>query len=757
MKFRRLCMQKKISIFLFFILFHFSFAEGWQDKNSRLTAIDQEIQKLAQQKENYELLKKKIQGENSGYPKIALVLSGGGAKGAAHIGVLRVLEKYQIPLDIIVGTSVGSIVGGMYAIGYSPNEIEKLVLGLQFSKLLNDSKDKALKTVESELGNEKYPLQINMDKQMNLSSPKGILNGQNIYFQLKDIFAPASNIHDFDRFPIPYRAITTNLQSGKEEIIKEGDLSLASFRSMAIPAFISPVEYEGNFYVDGGVVNNFPVDVAIEMGADIIIGVDITASDTEINSDSSIISVIDKISSYNGNKATELHKKLASILISPDVKNHSTVDFSNLESLVLAGEQAAEANAEVLKTLSNPVAFREMKAKRLQQEDFFLPEITVEGNQIISLDRIKSLDPKKKTHRYTKEDLEDWARKIYANSYVDQVQYEIRDHVLHFDIREKKEISIHAGISYNTNYGGSLNLALNVPNFFDNITNNIGAKIELSEYPKIALSNSFSYHFGEKIIYGQGNLFAERNPIFLYDKGDNISTYSQQNLGISLALGTELVQQIQMRYQLSLQDKSSNYVKGSRQKNLFSKHYRLVQNDFELSHDSLNRSLFPSEGSYLEAHAFTRNSIDKKQINIHGADAHAELHIPLHEQLSISGQASFGKMEGKNIPLEELYQIGGTRVFNNHFEFMGAPLSSILARDFWILGAGLQYQLYPNVNLIGKYNYIKYTDFYQKEHSGAGYGIGLGLSVLDSPLIFSVSKRTNYASPVWELSLGYIF
>src|SRR3712207_249976 len=258
-----------------------------------------------------------------------------------------------------------------------------------------------------------------MDKKLNFSTPMGFLHGQNIYFQLKDIFSPVANIQNFDNFPIPYRAISTNLQSGKEEILKEGDLALASFQSMAIPAFISPVECNGNFFVDGGVVNNFPVDIAIQMGADIIIGVDISADDTKISNDSNIISILDKISSYNGNRSTELHRKLANILIVPKVKQHNTVDFSNLNALIQEGELAAESHSNVLKTFSNPEKFKQQKAKKIQQNIFYIDTIKSHGNEILSLDKIKQLAPSSKSHYYTKEQLEEWARKIYANTYVD--------------------------------------------------------------------------------------------------------------------------------------------------------------------------------------------------------------------------------------------------------------------------------------------------------------------------------------------------
>ena len=183
-------------ILLFLCLSLSIFSQEYQSKEQRIDAINQEINMLMEKKERLENLKEKISksssdkildGEFNSRPKIALVLSGGGAKGAAHIGVLKILEEYKIPVDFIVGTSAGSIIGAMYSVGYSPDEIEKTILEMNFFALMNNNKDRTLRTIEDKFASEKYPFKVNIDKNMNLSLPMGFLNGEYIYLQLKNI------------------------------------------------------------------------------------------------------------------------------------------------------------------------------------------------------------------------------------------------------------------------------------------------------------------------------------------------------------------------------------------------------------------------------------------------------------------------------------------------------------------------------------------------------------------------------------------
>ena len=294
----------------------------------------------------------------------------------------------------------------MYSVGYSPEEIEKTILDMNFFALMNNNKDRSLRTIEDKFASEKYPFKVNIDKNMNLSLPMGFLNGEYIYLQLKNIFSRAENISEFDKLPIPYRAITTNLNTGEEVIIKDGDLALATFKSMAIPSFLEPVQDGENYFVDGGVTNNLPVDTAINMGADIVIAVDIGANPTDIGNNSNVAAVLDKISTYKGNKNIKFRKKLADILIVPNVKEHNTIDFSNLDALVKEGEKSTLEFNYLLKNLSFSKEFQEQKSKKLEENKFEISKIKLIGNSILSEKKVENLAPHTDGKLYTKEDLE---------------------------------------------------------------------------------------------------------------------------------------------------------------------------------------------------------------------------------------------------------------------------------------------------------------------------------------------------------------
>ena len=239
--------------------------------------------------------------------------------------------------------------------------------------------------------NELYPFTLTIDKNMNLSLPMGFTNGEKVYLQLKDIFSSAETINDFDKFPMRYRAITTNLNTGEEVVLSHGDLALSAFKSMAIPSFVEPVQDNGSYYVDGGVVNNFPIEEAIKMGADIIIAVDISADDTKINQNSSVISILDKISTYNGNRNTQFQKQLANILIVPDVKDKNTLDFDNLKDMIGLGEEAANKYGYLFENIKYPEDYAKIHDQKLKDKPIIINNVKVTGNEVLTLSKVKNL------------------------------------------------------------------------------------------------------------------------------------------------------------------------------------------------------------------------------------------------------------------------------------------------------------------------------------------------------------------------------
>lgn len=759
-------------ILLFLCLSLSIFSQEYQSKEQRIDAINQEINMLMEKKERLENLKEKISksssdkildGDFNSRPKIALVLSGGGAKGAAHIGVLKILEEYKIPVDFIVGTSAGSIIGAMYSVGYSPDEIEKTILEMNFFALMNNNKDRTLRTIEDKFASEKYPFKVNIDKDMNLSLPMGFLNGEYIYLQLKNIFSRAENIKDFNNLPIPYRAITTNLNTGEEVIVDKGDLALATFKSMAIPSFLEPVQDGDNFYVDGGVTNNLPVDTAIEMGADIIIAVDIGANPSEIGNNSNVVAVLDKISTYNGNKNVKFQKKIADILIVPNVKEHNTIDFSNLNSLVQEGEEAALKFDYLLKNLSYNKEFTEQKNRKLEENNFKISNIKLVGNSILTEKKVMNLAPKKDKGIYNKDEIELWVKKIYAIPYVEKVYYEVNEEEVTFTIKEKDSINVGTSLNYISDYGASVKIATTVPNF-GTWTQNYTLTAELSKYPKVNISSLSFYEMGDFKILGSIDLGYKNFPYFLFKNGDKISTYKGEIFNTEFSLGTTFSNSVVSGIKLGYEHHQTEYYEGEKLYKDFKGIKQFAYLKPFIYFDTLDNKAFPSKGTSLLLLSFAGEEIRNRK-EYSGFSGTLSLNFPINNKLSLSLGGSLGKITGDGLENEKLFRVGGSKNSEISYSFTGLPIMGRYTDEFYIGSLGIKYNLTDTLYLLGRYNMLTYSNpdlsFQKKsklwEDKEYGYGFGVGWDTFLGPATFMISSNIDTSSPLFELYLGHTF
>ena len=204
-----------------------------------------------------------------------MVLSGGGSKGFAHIATLKALDSLNIPIDYIAGTSFGAIVGAMYALGYSGKQIEKMALATDWYEVQNDEPERKFLPYFRKKDTGKYQLDFGL-KGVKPVAPTGLIYGQKIILELSKWTRNYEQVYDFDKFPIPFRCNAFDIISGKEVIIKEGSLANALRASISIPTIFAPVEWGDALLVDGGVANNLPVDIVKDMGADIILAIDVS-------------------------------------------------------------------------------------------------------------------------------------------------------------------------------------------------------------------------------------------------------------------------------------------------------------------------------------------------------------------------------------------------------------------------------------------------------------------------------------------------
>lgn len=289
-------------------------------------------------------------------PKIGLVLSGGGAKGAAHIGVLKVLEQNRVPVDYIAGTSIGAYVAGMYALGYSASEIELIMMNESWSDGYSDTIPRESLSYRNKQQRDRFNLPVNMgysDETVKL--PNGLLRGQTMSQLLQRSTGLVHQFGDFDELAIPYRAVATDLETSKAVILSQGSIVKAMQASATVPGALQPINYDGKLLVDGGIANNMPVDVVKTLGADIVIAVDIGSSLVKKEELDSTVAVLNQLSTMLTNASTERQKSLLGeddILIRPNVGSMSTTDFEIMPQAYALGEQAALEHIVSLKGLS---------------------------------------------------------------------------------------------------------------------------------------------------------------------------------------------------------------------------------------------------------------------------------------------------------------------------------------------------------------------------------------------------------------------
>ncbi len=301
-------------------------------------------------------------------PRIGLVLSGGGARGVAHIGVLKVLEDLHIPIDAIAGTSMGAVVGGLYASGLTAHEIERIMNSVNWQDAFRDRPPREDLTLRRKQEDEnflvKFPLGIRGTKVL---LPKGLIKGQRLNQMLRRLTLPVARITNFDDLPTPFRALATDLETGEPVTMDSGDLTSAMRASMSAPGVFAPVERDGRVLVDGGISENLPVDIARSMGVDMLIVVDVGSpllTRDKLNSVPVISSQMLSILIQHNSKQQREKLTAQDVLIEPPLGDTSSFDFGNVKRVIAVGERAARASTERLAALAMTPHEAELYAQR---------------------------------------------------------------------------------------------------------------------------------------------------------------------------------------------------------------------------------------------------------------------------------------------------------------------------------------------------------------------------------------------------------
>jgi len=365
-------------------------------------------------------------------PRIGLVLGGGGARGGAHVGVLKVLEELRIPVDYVAGTSMGSIVGGLYASGMNSQEIERALRAMDWTDTFQDSPSRAERSFRRKSDDYTYAFKakpgFNSGKIM---IPPAYVRGQKFDLVLNRLTLPVVEVKDFDRLPIPYRAVATDIETGKAVVLAKGNLSMSIRASMAVPAAFDPVEIDGRLLVDGGIANNVPVNVARDMGADVLIVVDVGSGLSSRKDITSALGITGQLANYLFTLNTEEQLKTLGprdVLIRPPLGNIGGGSFERVPETFPIGERSARDAIDALRRYSlSPQDYERYLAQRARSRPSapVIDVVRIDNHSGVGKDVIAGRISAKPGQPLDVEQLEQDIGQIYGLEIFESVRYDL--------------------------------------------------------------------------------------------------------------------------------------------------------------------------------------------------------------------------------------------------------------------------------------------------------------------------------------------
>ena len=654
-----------------------------------------------------------LASEPSERPKVGLVLSGGGAKGMAHMGVLRVLEEMRVPVDVVVGTSAGSAVAALYASGMSVSEIEQRFLELDWLSSFRDDPGRAFKPVRRKHDDWRLPLVpgLGVSKQ-GVRLGGGLVTGQNLGFILNELTRNAALVDNFDQLPIPYRAVATDLETGEEVVISDGNLAEAIRASMSIPGVYAPVERNGRLLVDGGVANNLPVSVAREMGADVVIAVDITDPMMSADQLREAFSVVGQLTTLITRRNTDAQLDMLTdrdVLVHPDLEGFGSADFYDAPVLFELGATATRDHAVSLNRLSVSeeqwVAYQSRRAAGSWVPG---PVVRVEiaQGERLATDFLRERIRQQPGEVLDVPELEADLKRIYGLGYYESVGWSLvpteEGPALVVRAREK---------SWGPNY---LSFGLNYEdNFEGNTRFNLAAGLRMTELNRLGAEWLTGVQLGtqpwvrsqwyQPLTFGYDRFAVvgveyRRDDYSIYDQGRRISEVDVTFRQVDLALGMELggngeVRLAYVRGYATVDDEVGVPVAPA--DDVHQGHVSL-----QLVHDSLSDAFFPKSGAF----AGIRGRIEREDL---GSDRHFDgvtamlLGTGTWERFNLTGLIYTRQIFSGDAGIENAARLGGFRQLSAYApgEITGndAVLASVYGRrEFggpvmpWFAGAGFE-------------------------------------------------------------------
>ena len=715
-------------------------------------------------------------------PTVALVLSGGGAKGTAHVGVIGYLEELGIPVDMVLGTSMGGLIGGLYSLGYSAGELDLIVRNMDWNAALTDRLSRKYLSYTDTKYKEKYMLSIpfyyerdyyNMkladenrfddirrheafhigaDNERggeflknNLlgSLPSGYIYGQNVSNLISSLTIGYQDSTDFQNFPIPYVCVATDMVSGKAKIWHSGKMNTAMRSTMSIPGVYAPVREAGMVLVDGGLRDNYPTSLAREMGADIIIGVDLSQGKRSYSQVNNIGDILGQGIDMLGRDAFEKNVDIPDIKIKPYLPEYNMMSFTKeaVDTIIIRGREAAMAQDSLLRIVAAKTSGKydtrnKPKAFDFHADSLLVSEVEITGvlpqEKLLLMDRI-DLEPGRKISR---EGLDDIVAKIYGTNCYDYVTYELLGseepfrlvinckkgpvHQLGIGVRADTEeivsVLINLGLNVHKLHGHSIDL---VGKISANPYMNLKWSYDMPNIPTVNASASFRWTNMGMLNFKTNNLsltfFNARQEVFL-------SNIKWRFMDIRAGVRNDI---------FNIKNVKSSQVIDEYDTSTLSNDYVSLFADARTA--TFDDGYFPTKGvnagvSYSWTFAGAPHTID----NFHTIQADAKVVVPFGERFAFIPSVNCRFLIGHDIPLAYFNAVGGSlpgRFVDQQVPFIGVTNLVAMENIMTMARADFRVDLLKNHYLTAIVNYVHDSEFFSEYVNATGnFGAGIEYS-----------------------------
>jgi NTE family protein len=636
-----------------------------------------------------------------GRPRVGLVLGGGGARGIAHISVLRQLEAMRVPVDCIAGTSMGALVGAMYASGMGVDDIEKTVLSLDWPRLFDDSLERPERSFRRK-----------RDDELVISAPGvgigkkgvkiagGILGGERILLLFEKLVEPVATIEDFDRLPIPFRAVAADINDGEPVLIQGGDLALAMRASMSLPGLFPPVPIDGHVLVDGGIARNLPVDVARQMGADIIIAVDVGTPLAQLDPSASALAITSQLTGLMtvGNTREQIATLSArDVLLTPALgETVTTASFDKGAEALAIGRDAAQAAAPRFAALSlDGSAYQQHVATRTGRDSAppLVQFVRLDNNSRYRDEVILARVPVPLGQPLDSAALEAAMHQVYGLGTLSQATYEVVEEggrtgvVLHVGEKSQGPNYLEAGLSASSDMNGRSNFNVRV-GVLRSPVNDTGGEVrtmlQLGDEPRVLAEYYQPFGLRSRYFVGARAEYESRGINTFDDEGNRTSEYEARQAGINLSGGREFGNYGAALVGLRRYTGTTRVEVGDP---------TLPETDYDIGEVFLEGSLDRLDSAYLPRKGYSLRLRYTRSLDALGADGEFEqadfdaISAWSFGKHSVLGGLRYHVTTSGVAPLQSLYRLGGFS------RLVGYQPNELTGQNYGVLLGGYSYEI----------------------------------------------------------------